>query len=206
MDSKMEFDALSQLVDQFERLPATAPSRGRKIRLGSPAVLGAALCIGVVGTASAAKVVSVISDGSEKAEVIRRDFKTPAPAPAGLAASYSALADGKVHAGPPVDGAKVSVHGGPKGACIDVLSDGALGPGGSCFTEADAKATNLWNTIGSILVVLVPDKATDITIKTADGTRRPGTAISNLVVADRSDTVSFAIDGKDIDVASPAQP
>ena len=126
----------------------------------------------------------------------RRTLTTAAPAPAGLAASYSALADGKVHPGPTIARKTVTVHGTRMGGCIWVLPDGALGPGGSCFTEQDVKATSLWMTTGGILLVLVPDTATDITVQAPDGTRRPATATSNLVLAHRSDAVRYSVGGK----------
>jgi hypothetical protein len=201
MGSKMEFDVLAQLGEQFERLPAQPPRR-RPVRMSSSAAVVAALCVGIVGTASAATVIAV-GTGSDKQEAeLRHAFKTPGPAPAGLAASYSALADGKVHEGPQVAGADVTVHGSPTGGCISVMPDGALGPGGSCFTEQDVNATSLWNTLGDILVVLVPDAATDISVQAADGIRRPATATSNLVVAHRSDIVRYSVDGKKTTVAA----
>lgn len=126
----------------------------------------------------------------------RRALTTPAPAPAGLAASYAALADGKVHPGPTVARKTVTVHGTRMGGCIWVLPDSARGPGGSCFSEQDVKATSLWMTTGGILLVLVPDTATDITVKAPDGARRPATATSNLVLAHRADTVRYTIGGK----------
>jgi hypothetical protein len=126
----------------------------------------------------------------------RRALQTPAPAPARLAASYAALADGKAHPGPRVARKTVTVHGTRLGGCIWVLPDGARGPGGSCFSEQDVKATNLWMTTGGILLVLVPDTATDITVVAPDGTQRRATATSNLVVAHRSDTVRYTASGK----------
>ncbi len=86
---------------------------------------------------------------------------------------------------------------------ILVLPDGARGPGGSCFTEQNVDApTGLWSTTGGILIVLVPDTATDITVEASDGTRRTATATSNLVVADRSDTVRYSVSGKQMTVAA----
>jgi hypothetical protein len=202
MSSKMEFEVLAQLGEQFERLPAE-PSRRRPVRISSSAAVGAALCVGIVGTASAATVIAVRSDGDKQEAELRRAFKSPGPAPVGLAASYSALADGKVHQGPQVEGAEVTVHGSPIGGCIKVMPDGARGPGGSCFTEQDLNAmTSMWNSVGRILVVLVPDAATDISVQTSDGTRQPATATSNLVVADRSDIVRYSAGGKEITVAA----
>ena len=135
---------------------------------------------------------------------LRRAFKSPGPGPAALAASYSALADGKVHEGPQIAGARVTVHGSPIGGCIKVLPDGARGPGGMCFSEKDIKAvkatTGMWNSLGGILVVLVPDAATDISIQPPDGVRRPATATSNLVVAHRSDVVRYSIGGNIVKV------
>jgi hypothetical protein len=201
MDSKMEFDVLAQLGEQIERLPAQPPRR-RPVRMSTSAAVVAALCVGIVGTASAATVIAVRS-GSDKPEAeLRRAFKSPGLAPAGLADSYSALADGKVHEGPQVAGAEVTVHGSPIGGCISVLPNGALGPGGSCFTEQDVEAGSLWNTVGDILVVLVPDAATDISVQAADGIRRPATATSNLVVAHRSDIVRYSVGGKATTVAA----
>ena len=163
----------------------------------------AALCVGIVGTASAATVIAVRSGNDKQKAELRRAFKSPGPGPAGLAASYSALADGKIHEGPQVAGADVTVHGSPIGGCISVMSDGARSPGGSCFTEQDVTATTgLWNTVGDILVVLVPDAATDISVRTPDGVLRPATAASNLVVAGRSDTVRYSVDGKEFTVAA----
>jgi hypothetical protein len=52
------------------------------------------------------------------------------------------------------------------------------------------------------LIVLVPDTATDITVEASDGTRRTATATSNLVVADRSDTVRYSVSGKQMTVAA----
>lgn len=200
MGSKMEFDVLAQLGEQFERLPASPPRR-RRIRMSSSAAVVATLCVGIVATASAATVIAVRS-GSDKQEAeLRHAFKSPGPAPAGLAASYSALADGKVHEGPQVAGAEVTVHGSPTGGCISVMSNGALGPGGGCFTEQDVKAGSLWSTVGDILVVLVPDAATNISVQASDGIRRPATANSNLVVAHRSDIVRYSVDDKEMAVA-----
>lgn len=202
MESKMEFEVLAQLGEQFERLSAEPPRR-RPVRISSSAAVVAALCAGVVGTASAATVIAVRSNSNTQEAELRRAFKSPGPGPAGLAASYSALADGKVHEGPQVAGAGVTVHGSPIGGCISVLPDGALGPGGSCFTEQDVNApTGLWNTVGGIFVVLVPDAATDISVQASDGIRRPATATSNLVVADRSDVVRYSVGGKEITVAA----
>jgi hypothetical protein len=201
MGSKMEFDVLAQLGEQFERLSAEPPPR-RPVRMSSSAAVVAALCVGIVGTASAATVIAV-GTGSDKQDAeLRHAFKTRGPATPGLAASYSALADGKVHEGPQVAGADVTVHGSSAGGCISVMPDGALGPGGSCFTEQGVNATSLWNTLGDILVVLVPDAATDISVQAADGIRRPATATSNLVVAHRSDIVRYSVDGKETTVAA----
>lgn len=135
-----------------------------------------------------------VSPDNPRAEL--RALKTRAPAPTGLAASYAALADGKIHMGPKVARKTVTVHGTRIGGCIWVLPDGARGPGGSCFTEQDVKVTNLWMTTGGILLVLVPDAATDITVSAPDGTRRRATATSNLVVAHRRDTVRYTVSGK----------
>jgi hypothetical protein len=131
---------------------------------------------------------------------MRRALRSPDPAPAGPAGAYSALADGKVHDGPQVAGAHVTVYGNHLGGCIRVLRDGALGPGGTCFTEQDLDATPLWYTNAGILVVLVPDMATDITIEAADGSRRPATATSNLVVAAHSDVVTYSMGEKIVKV------
>ena len=130
-----------------------------------------------------------------------RALKSPEPAPPALAASYSALADGKVHEGPKVAGATVTVHGNRSGGCIWVLFDGDQGPGGSCFTEQNVNATSgVWSTTGDVLIVLVPDAATDISIEDSDGTRRPATATSNLVAGDRGDTVRYSVSGKQVTV------
>jgi hypothetical protein len=201
MDSKMEFDVLAELGEEFERLAAEPPRR-RRVRMSSSAAVVAALCVGIVGTASAATVIAVRA-GSDKQEAeLRHAFKSPGPAPVGLAVSYSALSDGKVHEGPQVAGADVTVHGSPIGGCISVMPDGAMGPGGSCFTEQDVEAGNLWSTLGDILVVLVPDAATDISVQASDGIRRPATATSNLVVARRSDIVRYSVGGKEMTVAA----
>ncbi len=198
----MEFDALARLGEQFERLSAAPPPRRRRIRLRSSAAVVAAVCAGVAGTASAATVIAVSTGGGTQEAELRHAFKSPGPAPAGLAAAYSALADGKVHAGPPVAGARVTVHGSPAGGCISVLPDGALGPGGGCFTAQDVKAGGLWETVGDILVVLVPDAATGISVRAADGARRPATATGNLIVARRSDVVSYTVGGKKTTIAA----
>ncbi len=203
MGSKMEFDALEQLGEQFERLSAEPPRR-RRVRISSSAAVMAALCAGIVGTASAATVIAVRSGSDTQEAELRRAIKSHGPAPAGLAASYAALADGKVHEGPQVAGADVTVHGSPVGGCISVMPDGALGPGYSCFTEQDVEATSLWSTVGDIFVVLVPDAATDISVQASDGTRRPAMATSNLVVADRSDIVRYSVGGKKMTVAAGA--
>jgi hypothetical protein len=197
----MEFDVLAQLGEQFERLPAQPPRR-RPVRMRSSAAVVAALCVGIVGTASAATVIAVRSGGDNQEAELRRAFKSPGPAPAGLADAYSALADGKVHAGPRGAGADVTVHGSPIGGCISVMHDGALGPGGGCFTEQDVNAGSLWSTVGDILVVLVPDAATDISVQGADGIRRPAAATSNLVVAHRSDIVRYSVGGNEMTVAA----
>jgi hypothetical protein len=144
----------------------------------------------------------------------RRTLRSPKPAPAELAASYSSLADGKVHEGPPVRGrrgdaegrdATVTIHGTATGGCIAVMFDGDLGPGGSCFTVQNVKAQTQWLTSGGILFVLVPDAATDISIETSDGTRRPTTATSNLVVAHPSDTVRYSVGGNTMTVTTRAK-
>jgi hypothetical protein len=201
MDSKMEFEVLAQLGEQFERLSAEPPRR-RPVRLSSSAAVVAALCVGIVGTASAATVIAVRAGNDKPEAELRHAFKSPGPAPSGLAAAYSALADGKVHEGPRIAGADVTVHGSPTGGCISVMPDGALRPGGSCFTEQDVEATSLWSTVGDILVVLVPDAATDISVQSGDGIRRPATATSNLVVAHRSDIVRYSVSGKETTVAA----
>ena len=122
------------------------------------------------------------------------------PAPAELSGSYSSLADGQVHEGPPVRGrqghekgrdATVTIHGTATGGCIEVLFAGDLGPGVSCFTAANAG--RLWMATGGILLVLVPDAATDISVEDRDGSRRPPTATSNLVAAHPSDTVRYSV-------------
>jgi hypothetical protein len=136
---------------------------------------------------------------------LRRSLKSPKPAPAELAALYSSLADGNVHEGPPVPRATVTIHGTSTGGCIAVMPDGALGPGGSCFTVKHVKAQSQWLTLGGILVVLVPDDATDISVETPDGTRRPTTATSNLVVAHASDTVRYSASGNTMTVSSRAR-
>jgi hypothetical protein len=193
----MEFEVLARLGEQFERLAAEPPRR-RPLRMRSSAAVVAALCAGIAGTASAATVIAVGSGSDKPAAALRHALKTPGPAPAGLAAAYSALADGKVHEGPHVAGADVTVHGSAIGGCISVMPAGALGPGGSCFTQQDVAApTGLWSTVGDILVVLVPDAAADISVQAADGIRRPATATSNLVVARPSDIVRYSVGGKE---------
>jgi hypothetical protein len=69
------------------------------------------------------------------------------------------------------------------------MPDGARGPGGSCFTERDVNATSLWSTVGDILVILVADAATNISIQAADSIRRrrPSTS-SRLTAQTSSDT------------------
>jgi len=130
----------------------------------------------------------------------RRTLRSPTPAPVELAASYASLADGEVHEGPPISRATVTIHGTATGGCIVVMPDGALGPGGSCFTVQNVRGRSLWLTTGGSLFVLVPDAATDISVETRDGTRRPATATSNLVVADASDTVRFSLGSKHLTV------
>jgi hypothetical protein len=131
-----------------------------------------------------------------------RTLGSPKPAPVELGTSYSSLADGKVHEGPPVPGATVTIHGSSTGGCIAVMFDGDLGPGGSCFTVQNVDAGSLRFTLSGLMVVLVPDEATDITLKTPDGARQPTTATSNLVIATPSDTVRYSAGGKTITVTA----
>jgi hypothetical protein len=205
MRSRMEFEVLEQLGDQLERLPAESTRRG-SFRVSSSAAVVMALCVGVVGTASAATVIVARSAGDDPAAEVRRELKTPRPAPAEPAATYSALADGEVHDGPPVAGAHVTVNGNRRGGCIRVLIEGDLGPAASCFTEQNLQAKPIWNTVGGLLIVLVPDAATDITIEVRDGSRQRTAATNNLVVATTSDKVEYTVDGKIMKVQATKSP
>jgi hypothetical protein len=73
------------------------------------------------------------------------------------------------------------------------MVDGDLGPGGTCFTAENVKAQSQWLTAGGKLFVLVPDTASDITVETLDGERRPIKATNNLVVTGSSDTVRYSV-------------
>lgn len=194
---------------RYARSPLPRPAALAAVVASAALVVGAiAASLSLVGESPAPRpavderpvaTASPPSSDEQRAERLRT-LRSPEPAPAELAASYASLADGKVHEGPPVPGATVTIHGTSTGGCIAVMSDGAQGPGGSCFTVRDVRATSQWLTTGGNLFVLVPDAAADLSIKTRDGTRRPGTATSNLVVADASDTVRYSVGGKTLTV------
>ena len=223
---------MADLESRIERELIAAAGRSGRLRyarspLPRPAALAAvaasaALLVGAVGAG-----IALVNESPAPRPAIderpvatpspqepRRTLQSPKPAPAELAASYSSLADGNVHEGPPVRGrrggakgrdATVTIHGTSTGGCIAVMFDGDLGPGGSCFTVQNVNARSQWVTIGGILLVLVPDAATDISIETSDGTRRPTTATSNLVVAQPSDTVRYSVGGNATTVTTRAK-
>jgi hypothetical protein len=221
---------VADLESRIERELIAAAGRSGRLRyarspLPRPAALAAvAACAALVMGAIAASI-SLVNDSPAPRPAIderpvatpspqRRTLRSPMPAPAELAASYSSLADGKVHEGPRVRGrqghakgrdATVTIHGTSTGGCIAVMFDGDLGPGGSCFTVKNVRAGSQWFTNGGILIVLVPDAATDISVETSDGTRRPTTAASNLVVAHPSDTVRYSVGGNTTTVTTRAK-
>ena len=225
---------MADLESRIERELIAAAGRSKRLRyarspLPRPAALAAvaasaALALGAIAAGSSLVNESPaprpaiderpVATPSPQGAEPRRTLKSPKPAPVELAASYSSLADGKVHEGPPVRGrrgdaegrdATVTIHGTSTGGCIAVMFDGDRGPGGSCFTVQNVKARTQWFTNGGILFVLVPDAATDISIETSDGTRRPTTATSNLVVAHASDTVRYSVGGNTTTVTTRAK-
>lgn len=218
---------MADLESRIERELIAAAGRSGRLRYARSALPRPAALAAVA--ASAALVIAAIAAGTslvrqsprpaiderpvatpsprtrdEQGAELRRTLTSPRPAPVELAASYSSLADGTVHEGPPVPGATVTIHGSAAGGCIAVMFDGDLGPGGSCFTAQDVKATSQWLTIGGKLFVLVPDAASDISVEIPDGGRRSTAATSNLVVADASDTVRYSVGGKTMAVAARA--
>jgi hypothetical protein len=214
---------VADLESRIERELIAAAGRSGRLRyarspLPRPAALAAvaasaALVIGVIGAG-----ISLVNESPAPRPPIGerpvatpspqakppRTLRSPEPAPVELAASYAALADGKVHEGPPVPGATVTIHGSSTGGCIAVMFDGNLGPGGSCFTVKNVKTRSQWLTTGGKLLVLVPNAAMDISVETPDGTRRPTTATSNLVIARPSDIVRYSVGGKKMTVTARA--
>jgi hypothetical protein len=224
---------VADLESRIERELVAAAGRSGRLRyarspLPSPAALAAVAASAVLLMAAAAAGFSRVNQSPAHRPasderpattpsphgVEPRTLGSPGPAPAELAKSYSSLADGKVHKGAPVQGrrghekgrdATVTIHGTATGGCIAVMFDGDLGPGGSCFTVRDIRAGTQWLTTGGLLFVLVPDAATDISVQSRDGTRRPTTAASNLVVAEPSDTVRFSLAGQMVTVRAKAR-
>ncbi len=213
---------MADLESRIERELIAAAGRSARLRyarspLPRPAALAAAAASAALVMGAIAASISLVNESPAPRPAIDerpvatpppqvlRTLTSPKPAPIELASSYASLADGKVHEGPPVPGATVTIHGSSTGGCIAVMPDaGALGPGGSCFTVQDVRAIEQWLTTSGILVVLVPDAATDISVETPDGTRQPTTATSNLVVADPSDTVRYSVGEKEVSVTARA--
>lgn len=209
MTDRMHFDALEDLGKQIHRLESSRqPGAARVRRWRSPSVLVLLLGVGVAGTASAAGVlegIKVNSDGSvrpqDQAAISaslapeRRAQTAPHPAPAEVSTAFSAFADGKDHDADAPQSMRVWAQGTQRGGCIWHQKSTDLGPGGSCFTAAELLSGNAWTTSRGLLLVAVPDGATDVTVRTEDGVPRRYRVTSNILTASSGDRYTYRLNG-----------
>ena len=206
MPDRMNFDALEDFAHQLEALPEPQKARWRAWNGWSPFALLVAVGACAVGTASAAGVISGLpfnSDGSVRPEdqaalqrrlaPERKATTQPHPAPAAVGTRFTAFADGTRHDAASLDGIKVWANGTQRGACIHFMRRTDLGPGGNCYRAEELLSGIGWGTSSGLLMVPIPDAASELRVRRPDGTTAEARAVNNVLVTRAGNRYSYRL-------------